>query len=191
MSRLAADVHVWTKRVVPGIALDRLELALDDGERLRARRFLREPDRCSYVTAHWLLRQALSWAEPSVEPLAWRLRKTEHGKPELADGRSGIRLSLSHCPRYVAVSLADDIDCGIDVESTRPAGELRPLAASVLSARGARPRSAPPRTTTTGCACFSVAGRSRRRTPRRSASGSGCPSTSWTSGSAARLSCTR
>lgn len=126
---------MWIKRVAPDAEHERLACALEAGERARADRFVRKADCRAYVTAHWLLRHALSWAQPSVEPSAWRFRTTAYGKPELAADWPGIRFSLSHCLEYTAVVLADGIDCGVDVESMRRAGDLGPLAGSVLSPR--------------------------------------------------------
>jgi 4'-phosphopantetheinyl transferase len=135
MSRLAAAGHVWVKRVAAGPQLDRFERTLDGYERTRAAVFVREADRRSYVTAHGLLRLALSWAEPSVEPSAWRFRVTRHEKPELADDRFGIRFSLSHCSTYAAVALSEENECGVDAECGKRAGDLGLLADSVLSPR--------------------------------------------------------
>jgi 4'-phosphopantetheinyl transferase len=135
MSRLGTADHVWVKRVAEGPELDRFELTLDGSERSRAAAFVREADRRTYVAAHGLLRLALSWALPSVDPAAWRFRATGYGKPELADGRSGIRFSLSHCPTYAAVALSDQGECGVDAECAERSGDLDSLAESVLSPR--------------------------------------------------------
>lgn len=135
MSWLGAADHVWVERMAAGPDLAYFERALDDPERSRAAAFVREADRQAYVTAHGLLRLALSWAQPSVEPSAWRFRTTRYGKPELVDSRFGIRFSLSHCSTYVAVALSGLDECGIDVECTERRGDLEVLAESTLSAR--------------------------------------------------------
>lgn len=127
--------HVWFERVAEGSGLDRFEQTLDGPERSRAAAFVRDGDRRAYVTAHGLLRLALSWAQPSVEPPAWRFRTAGCGKPELADGRFGIRFSLSHCATHAAVALSERGECGVDVECTERPADLELLAGSVLSPR--------------------------------------------------------
>jgi 4'-phosphopantetheinyl transferase len=144
MGRLAAACYVWTSRVAAGGELDLFTRTLDGRERTRAAGFVRESDRRAYVTAHGLLRLALSWAEPSVAPAAWRFREARYGKPELADDRLGIRFSVSHCPGHVAVALSGQGECGVDVECAERAGDLDVLVGSVLGPRElARFRSAP------------------------------------------------
>src|SRR5205823_5687431 len=90
-------------------------------------------DRRAYVTAHGLLRLALTWRQPAVEPPAWRFRTTMFGKPELADRRLGVQFSLSHSSAHVAVVLSDRDECGIDVEYMERQGDVEVLAGSVLS----------------------------------------------------------
>lgn len=131
---MAVD-HVWFERVAAGSGLDRFEQTLDGPERSRAAAFARDADRRAYVTAHGLLRLALSWAQPSVEPSAWRFRTARCGKPELADDRFGIRFSLSHCATHAAVALSDRGECGVDVECMDRPADLELLADTVLSPR--------------------------------------------------------
>jgi 4'-phosphopantetheinyl transferase len=133
MSSRAATGHVWVQPIEAGPGLERFEQTLDRSERSRAAAFVRDADRRAYVTAHGLLRLALSWQQPSVEAPAWRFRTARFGKPELADGRLGIQFSLSHSSAHVAVVLSEKDECGIDVECMERPGEVEVLAGSVLS----------------------------------------------------------
>jgi 4'-phosphopantetheinyl transferase len=98
--------------------LDRFRTLLDEGERERERRLVREQDRALFVVAHALLRQQLSRVGP-LEPGEWRFVENGHGRPEIANlpaGAAPIRFNLSHTAGLAACAVTGDRDVGIDVE---------------------------------------------------------------------------
>jgi 4'-phosphopantetheinyl transferase len=103
----------------------RLAAILDEGERVRAARFVFEQDRRAYTAAHALLRHALS-ERAGVEPTAWRFAAGSHGKPYLSKQPAGfdLRFSLSHCRSMVAVAIAQGLEVGVDVEACGRAVDL-------------------------------------------------------------------
>jgi 4'-phosphopantetheinyl transferase len=119
----AEDVHVWW--VAPEIttapavhhACWRL---LSPGERRRHDR-LRVPDaRMQYLTAHALLRAALSAYAP-VDPAAWQFVTNAHGRPEIAAplASPSLRFNLSHTHGAVVCGVTLARDLGVDVEALR------------------------------------------------------------------------
>ncbi len=132
------EAHVWVTEVAgPGdTEAERAWLAvLSDAERQRMARFLRDHDRRLYLTAHALLRAALSWCAPGVDPAAWAFQTGPHGRPELAGAMaaSGLRFNLSHTPGLVACLVIRDVDCGIDVEAVDRLDDLDALGRTVLA----------------------------------------------------------
>lgn len=109
-------VHVWLEPPSEG---DLWVINLSDAERQRAAGFQFARDRNSYVTAHLLLRRALSERVPQVAPSEWQFVSDAGGRPELAAEfkATGLRFSLSHSPDAVACVVTQDAACGIDVES--------------------------------------------------------------------------
>jgi 4'-phosphopantetheinyl transferase len=109
-------VHVWLERPSEG---DAWVTDLSDAERQRAAGFRFARDRNSYVTAHALLRLALSERVPEVAPSQWQFVSDAGGRPELAAAFKalGVRFSLSHAPGAVACVVTQEAACGIDVES--------------------------------------------------------------------------
>jgi 4'-phosphopantetheinyl transferase len=97
---------------------DQLALAssiLSDSERDRAARFRFPRDARSYVRARALLRETLSrWCD--VPARAWRFEADSYGRPVIASPRSGLRFSVSHTARLVAVAVTTGRDIGIDAE---------------------------------------------------------------------------
>jgi len=90
---------------------------LDDSERARATRLLRDDDRRTFVTAHGLLRLSLARvAEAPPERVGFEL--DSDGKPRLADanGASDVDFNLSHCRGLVACAIGHDTELGADVE---------------------------------------------------------------------------
>ncbi|GAB3651853.1 4'-phosphopantetheinyl transferase family protein [Glycomyces tarimensis] len=121
----AVTVHVW---VVPPIEEHRPEAArlrgaLADDERERLERFAYPHNRSQYLTAHALLRCALSAMTAGVSAAQWRFTAVRGGKPAIAAPASTLRFNLSHTDGAVACAIADGADCGIDVEAADAVGE--------------------------------------------------------------------
>jgi 4'-phosphopantetheinyl transferase len=78
-------------------------------------------DRLTFVSAHALLRHALSLYE-DVPAGAWAFAQNEFGKPRLADRHRGIDIgfNLAHTHGLVACVVCRGTDVGIDVESMNP-----------------------------------------------------------------------
>ncbi len=112
------DVILWTldlhgQETPPAVWLE----LLDEEERTRCGRFLREKDRLAYAAAHALLRRALSQTL-GLPPTSLLIARGPAGKPFLAmPADSGIDFSLSHTEGMVAVALSGAGNIGVDVES--------------------------------------------------------------------------
>lgn len=121
-------VRVWCAdveaRSATELAAD-LEL-LDSREHEQAQRFYFEADRRAYITAHALVRRALSATarddfSRTIEPRDWTYRTGSHGRPDVAGPASAppLRFNLSHCRGMVTCAVATALDIGIDIEDTR------------------------------------------------------------------------
>ena len=112
------DVHVW---VVPPECLAFADswAILSPDEQHQTRRFRFERDQRVYFAAHVLKRLALSAFTPEVLSKGWRFENRSQGRPEVANpGFTGLlRFNLSHTRGLVAVVVAREIACGIDVEA--------------------------------------------------------------------------
>ena len=99
-------------------ALEASESMLSEEERARAHRFHFFADRSAYITAHALLRRALSEIYEEISPGAWNFENTPIGKPflPLEAGFPRLHFSLTHSRRLVACLVSRDGVCGIDVE---------------------------------------------------------------------------
>lgn len=93
------------------------EALLDDDERERWRRFVFDDDRRQFLLAHAMLRTVLS-RYADVPPSAWRFRKNEFGRPEIAvpATAAGLSFNLSHTRGLVACAVTLGRTVGIDVE---------------------------------------------------------------------------
>jgi phosphopantetheinyl transferase len=96
-------------------AMRRLDQTLDANERDRAARFAFRLDRDAYVSAHGLLRAALSRLAPP-KPSDWRFTRTPNGRPILAEPAYGLTFSLTHTRTLVACVVARGGAVGIDAE---------------------------------------------------------------------------
>lgn len=123
-------VRVWCAdveaRSATELAVD-LEL-LDSREREQAQRFYFEADRRAYITAHALVRRALSDAAAAgddsgrtIDPRDWHYRTGSHGRPDVAGPPHAppLRFNLSHCRGMVTCAVTSVLDIGIDIEDTR------------------------------------------------------------------------
>lgn len=91
-------------------------LLLDDSERAKANRFVRELDRRCYVASHAKLRQILAiYLELPPEKIVFVTQS--NGKPFIAnDERHDIKFNLSHSGNYLAVAVSCGYDIGVDIE---------------------------------------------------------------------------
>jgi 4'-phosphopantetheinyl transferase len=87
---------------------------LSGPERGRAQRFLREPDRHSFIGAHVALRRLLA-AQLAQAPEALEFATGPFGKPFL-DGHEPLRFNLSHSHPVALVALSRHCEVGIDIE---------------------------------------------------------------------------
>jgi 4'-phosphopantetheinyl transferase len=115
-------VHLW------GIALDRSQRCLeqctswlDETERHRAARLVRNDIRQRYVLAHGSLRAVLS-RYLGINPDVVSFDRSETGKPsltrELRD-RSSITFNLSHAHGRALIAVAQAQEVGVDLECVR------------------------------------------------------------------------
>jgi len=115
-------VHLWGIELDgPPPCLDRCAGWLDEAERQRAARFVREDLRRHYVLAHGGFRAVLSHYL-GVSPELVEFDRGETGKPmlvrELRD-RSAITFNLSHAHGRVLVAVSRAQEVGIDLERVR------------------------------------------------------------------------
>lgn len=114
-------LDVWVLSV-SGVRADRADLSvLDERERERAAKFVRDVDRHSYLAAHIGLRHVLG-RHLGLPPAQLAFRREVcpncgalHGRPALADADAAVQFSLSHGGDLVLVGLAATA-VGVDVE---------------------------------------------------------------------------
>lgn len=124
---------------------------LDNEERARAGRLLREADRRQFIAAHTLLRVLLFWAAGTA-PRDWRFIVGFHGKPALHPdhARSALTFNISHTSGAVACGIAPGCPIGVDIEDGERTGRhldiaeayFAPSEISCLRAAPARERPA-------------------------------------------------
>ena len=97
---------------------DALSTVMNAEERGRARRFVRDHDKHSFVVAHGCLRLLLA-AMLGAPPMAFEFSVGPFGKPCLAqDGE--VEFNMSHSGGIVLIGFAHGMAFGIDVEARRP-----------------------------------------------------------------------
>jgi 4'-phosphopantetheinyl transferase len=134
LDALAAEVHVWLARPDP-VRYGAAQLALLDAtEQDRYRRLRYPDDRRLFLTAHVLVRRALS-LYTVVDPAAWRFASHAHGRPELAAPALpvNLRFNLSHTAGLAACVVSVDEACGVDVERVTARRNLPGIAARVFA----------------------------------------------------------
>lgn len=121
----ADEVHVWRASLDCGErVLDQFEATLAPDEKDRARRFVFQPDRNSYIAARGILRELLgrylSRAAGEIE-----FDYGAQGKPALRSGSSQMQFNVSHSHGMALFAFAVGREVGVDVELVRPdfAGE--------------------------------------------------------------------
>lgn len=95
-----------------------LRLLLDETERRRADRFVKEVHQRRYTVAHAALRMALGHAT-GRSPRSLKFRAGAYGKPAIDDPRVDIRFNLSHAEDRALLAIARGRDVGIDIEQER------------------------------------------------------------------------
>jgi 4'-phosphopantetheinyl transferase len=117
--------HVYAVRfclIDSGDMEDALSL-LDDAERARGSRFIRESDRRRFVIAHGFTRLVLG-RFLGVPAASLRFSVGSHGKPRLTDADADLRFSLSHSRERAVLAVALAREVGIDIEQERPIAAL-------------------------------------------------------------------
>lgn len=102
---------------------------LDEVERHRAVRFIREQDRQHYVLAHGGLRAILS-RYLELSPRVVSLARAETGKPFVTrdpQKHSGITFNVSHSHNRALIAISKAQEVGVDLESVRPEVEVAKL----------------------------------------------------------------
>lgn len=126
---MEAAVTIWHIPLSGGAATGDLAL-LDDKERRRAERFLRDDDRWRYVRAHAAMRRILA-SETGRQPDNLAFLASEYGKPALAD--ASIHFNLSHSGDHAVLATSFEAEVGIDIESHTT--DTRRIANLVLTGR--------------------------------------------------------
>ncbi len=119
--------RLWLARPLPPTSREAALAVLSDGERTQHDRFRFERDRDLYLTAHRLLREALS-ADTDRPPASWRFVEGPHGRPALSPETPGPSFNLSHTHGLTAVVLGPAAELGVDTEQVGQRGDLLPVA---------------------------------------------------------------
>jgi 4'-phosphopantetheinyl transferase len=130
----AGALHIWRADLdAVGRQIERL---LDELERERAARIVREPARRRWIAARGVLRMLLG-AYLGMEPSALRFAWGASGKPKLALPEAGrLRFSLSHSGGLAVYALTEIGAVGVDVELVRRrVGDRRRLQEAALARR--------------------------------------------------------
>jgi 4'-phosphopantetheinyl transferase len=128
-------VDVWSASLEPPTPLRaHLEGYLSFDERERAARFVFPRDRNRFVAGRAFLRLLLA-QYLATDAAELRFRYGPHGKPALADDRSGLAFNLAHADRLAVCALSREGDLGVDVERVRPIPDAEVVARQVFSPR--------------------------------------------------------
>jgi 4'-phosphopantetheinyl transferase len=134
---VSGETHVWVAELAALTAdeINRCDAVLSAEERARMQRFHFERDREIYRAAHGLARLTLSRHVPSVAPQHWTFAENAYGKPEVASPllTQRLRFNISHTHGLVACVVAEELDCGVDVERTWRDKDLLGVARRVLT----------------------------------------------------------
>ena len=115
---------------------DGLSELLDDGERERAARMLRDGDRLLWTRARGVLR-ALLGRYLEADPRTLRFATGAHGKPALAE-HERLFFNLSHSGEIALYAFAQGNDVGVDLEVDRRVLDRPALAARAFGVAEAR-----------------------------------------------------
>jgi len=134
--RLAeGEVHAWAADLSVHPDPSRLADLLDDGERLRAERFMFDEDRRCFIVSHAVLRIILGgYAGESPRNLVFK--RNRWGKPSLkVPNGGGLRFSMSHSGAMALYGVARGREIGVDIEEIRPEFPGFEIARRFFSAR--------------------------------------------------------
>ncbi len=129
MSR-AAGLTVWHIPLAADAPEERSLSLLDEDERRRAERFVRDRDRRRFVAAHAALRQILAHLT-GRPPASLRIVTPANGKPQLAE--VPLRFNLSHSGDHAVLATSWNCEVGIDIEVAAPGSDLDGMADIVMS----------------------------------------------------------
>ncbi|NOT23192.1 MAG: 4'-phosphopantetheinyl transferase superfamily protein [Nitrospiraceae bacterium] len=125
LAPLALDdraVHVWGFSLNGSAGtLSCCRAWLNEEERARAARFIRQEDRTRYLLAHGGLRALLA-RYTGFDPAALKFQTGSAGKPALLDqqGRPHtLRFNLSHSHGRMLIAVAQEQEVGVDLEEMR------------------------------------------------------------------------
>jgi 4'-phosphopantetheinyl transferase len=124
-----ADVHLWPIDI--GRCTSDDEALLDDIEKARADRFVKEADRTRFVAAHAAKRRILS-AYVGVPPSQCSFVVQKGGKPELSNDPS-LQFSLTHAGNRAVMAVASTAAVGVDLELPRTLNDIDALAGEVAT----------------------------------------------------------
>ena len=118
VAQVSSRVDLWASFVCDGgKGLPHGIELLDEDDKRRCARLHLPSDQNRFLTAHILLRLALSDAvNGAVRPAEWRFERDEHGKLEPAPGFPKLHFSLSHEQRMSVVAVSATNPVGVDVE---------------------------------------------------------------------------
>jgi len=123
-------VHLWGIELDGGArCVERCAQWLDEEERHRAARLVREEDRRRYVLAHGGLRAVLS-RYLGISPDLLAMSRSEAGKPSLTRGlrgQRGMTFNLSHAQGRALIAVSEGQEVGVDLERIRPDVEVAKL----------------------------------------------------------------
>jgi 4'-phosphopantetheinyl transferase len=95
-----------------------LRLLLDETERRRADRFVKEIHQRRFTVAHAALRMALGHVT-GRSPRSLKFRTGIYGKPAIDDPQVDIRFNLSHADDRALIAITRGREVGIDIEQER------------------------------------------------------------------------
>jgi 4'-phosphopantetheinyl transferase len=113
-----------------------LARCLSDAERLRAGRFVFEPDRRRFIVGRARLRQLLA-ARLGTRAELVELDYGPRGKPRLAGGFAGsdLRFNVSHCGNVALYAFSRGREIGVDVEAVHELRDADAVAKRFFSPR--------------------------------------------------------
>jgi 4'-phosphopantetheinyl transferase len=124
-------IAVWRLKLSSATGTSELDWAcLDDAERTRAMRFVRDADRRRFVVAHASLRRILG-ERLGTDPRRLAFERGAFGKPALVG--SGLQFNSSHSGDWVLHAVSAVGPVGIDVEAVGTHGDDTALLARVLA----------------------------------------------------------
>lgn len=120
----AGEVHLWTGQLRGEVHASFWSL-LNETEQARAKRFVRDRDRCRYVWARGNLRRILAdYVGDNPQSLAFDYG--DRGKPYLVE--TSVQFNLSHSGDWVVYGVTCDRAIGVDIEEIQPPKDWLALA---------------------------------------------------------------